>query len=156
MGSFPAARSISIVKALLSQVPPNQTPSILGLLWKSSCTNRAQPSSFTPLCPSLGLPWPGWGTLGSAPTARSSGWRLAYRAQEGMQSQAPATGRASYSVIHLHRDQAEIHYSRLCIRPNKVKQPCLTEKTAPPCLYLPATVLCNPTLELGSETTQIT
>lgn len=117
---------------------------MLGLLWESSCTNTCSALIFSPSVPLSGpspvllaLPWPGWGTLGSAPTARSSGWRLAYRAQEGMQSQAPATGRASDSVIHLHRDQAEIHYSRLCIRLNKVKQPCLTEKTAPP-MFVPS------------------
>lgn len=97
-------------------------------------------------CPVLlALPWPGWGTQGLA---------LAYHAQQGEQAQALL--QAEHSVIHLHRDQAQIHYSQLCITPNKVKQPCLTEKTAPPCLYLPAAALCNPKLELGSETTQTT
>lgn len=137
MGSFPAARSIASVKALLSQVPPEQTPSspeAEGAALEIQLDKPvAQPCPLIPLCPSLALPqcsWPcparGW--LGSAPTPTS--WCLAYRAQEGMQSRAPVTGRASYSLIHLHRDQAEIHYSQLCIRPNKVKQPCLTEKPA--------------------------
>lgn len=170
MGSFPAARSISIVKALLSQVPPEQTP----IRWEGTALeiqlykHVAQPCSFislllrtlcAPLWPFPSAPGPALAWLwheGSAPTPTSKRWCLAYRAQQGMQSQAPVTGRTSYSLIHLHRDQAEIHYSRLCIRPNKVKQPCLTEKTAPPCLYRPATALCNPKLELGSETTQIT
>lgn len=147
MGSCPAARSISIVKALLSQAPGR---------WEWGCSDlqlykhraEPQPWSFIPLCapPCPALPCLWLWALPPHPRADS------YRAQEGMQSQAPVTGSTSHSLIHLHRDQAEIHYSRLCIRPNKVKQTLPDRKNSPPPhLYLPTTVLCNPKLELGSE-----
>lgn len=100
MGSFPAARSISSVKALLSQVPP-----------EGEQGNPAGQTAliFSPLALPSALPWLWLSGLCTHTTSKR--WRLAYRAQEGMQSQAPATGRTSYSLLHLHRDQAEIHYS---------------------------------------------
>lgn len=136
MGSFPAARSIPIVKALLSQAPPEQSHQCQGCSGSPAVPTRAQPSSLTPCAPLWPLPSaPGpalaWlGHAGLCSHGQEQGLALAYRAQQGEQAQALL--QAEHSVIHLHRDQAQIHYSRLCIRPNKVKQPCLTEKTAPP------------------------